>query len=336
MITTISWKNVWRNKSRSLVVIVAVTLGTIAGVFVAGMLNGWVAQRVNDAIYTELGHIKIQNPDYLVNEEASHAIPNMSELENFLHNSEHVEAYAKRSKIMAMASTARGNAGIILKGIDLERETLVSNVYEHLIPGSGSYFKETSRLPLVLISNKTAEQLKLKNYRISAQTLDTLKQLKVPQLTIDKLNPLQNQRFITKKKFESRIKEIWTIKEIKNYGPHLMNTAAYFQSNAKITFSFTKLDGQIGYLTCKLTGVFKTSNNLFDQTSAFVSHSDLCQAAGLQADQFHEVSVILNQNRNSTDAILKSFSSRFPGLSVLSWKTLAPDAGLMADFIQVY
>ena len=51
MIWSIAWKNVWRNKKRSLVVITAVTLGIIAGMFVIGIMEGWTRQRLNDAIY---------------------------------------------------------------------------------------------------------------------------------------------------------------------------------------------------------------------------------------------------------------------------------------------
>jgi putative ABC transport system permease protein len=42
MILSISWKNVWRNKTRSLVVIIAVTLGIISGAMVVGIMEGWV------------------------------------------------------------------------------------------------------------------------------------------------------------------------------------------------------------------------------------------------------------------------------------------------------
>ena len=65
MIRSISWKNVWRNKSRSLVVIVAVTLGIIAGVLLIGIMKGWVEQRLHDAIYNEVSHVQIHNKEFL-------------------------------------------------------------------------------------------------------------------------------------------------------------------------------------------------------------------------------------------------------------------------------
>ena len=50
MLLSIAWKNIWRNKKRSLVVIVAVTLGIISGVLLVGIMEGWVRQRLKDAI----------------------------------------------------------------------------------------------------------------------------------------------------------------------------------------------------------------------------------------------------------------------------------------------
>ena len=71
-------------KQRSMVVIVAITLGTVAGVFVAGLMNGWMNQRIRDVIYMETGHIKIQNPDYLVNEEILYSIKEYDNIQTYL------------------------------------------------------------------------------------------------------------------------------------------------------------------------------------------------------------------------------------------------------------
>lgn len=336
MITQISWKNVWRNKTRSFVVIVAVTLGTIAGVFVAGLMNGWVKQRIDASIYTEMGHIKIQNPDFLVNEEARFSIENHNDVISYLENNPNIESYSARSKIMAMASTARGNTGIMLKGIDIENDKTVSDIYTKLMPNSGSYFDSKSRLPQVFISNKTAEQLKLKNYKITEKTIDSLKVLEVDQASIEKLEPIIKKRFITKKKFESAIKELWTPTEIRKFGPALTKSAAYFQPRAKISFSFTKTNGEIGYQMFQVCGFYKTSNTMFDQMSAFVDHNDLYTVTGLSKTDFHEISIITKGGLDGIEAVRKDIANNHKELSVLTWKELAPDAGMMADFMQIY
>ncbi len=336
MITSISWKNVWRNKTRSFVVIVAVTLGTVAGIFVAGLMNGWVAQRVNATIYTEGGHIKIQNPDFLVNEEARFSINNYEEIISFIEKTDAIEAYSMRSKIMAMASTARGSAGIMLKGIDIEKEKQVTDIYKKLLPNSGTYFESKSKLPPVLISNKTAELLKIKNFRITDKTIDSLFVLEVPGEAIAKLDTIIGRRFITKKKFESAIKSVWTGTEVKKYAPSLINSAAYFQRNARITFSFTKNGGEIGYQTYQVCGIYKTANTMFDQMSAFVKHSDLYPATGLRKNQFHEISIITKNNEESIIKVQAQLSDKFQDASVMTWKELAPDAAMMSEFMQIY
>jgi len=50
MITSIAWKNVWRNKTRSLTVIVAVTIGCLPASFPWLAINSSVVQRINAAV----------------------------------------------------------------------------------------------------------------------------------------------------------------------------------------------------------------------------------------------------------------------------------------------
>ena len=62
MIWSISWKNVWRNKIRSLVVIVAFTFGIFGGVYMVAVFVGMIDSRVKMAIGNEASHIQVHNP----------------------------------------------------------------------------------------------------------------------------------------------------------------------------------------------------------------------------------------------------------------------------------
>ncbi len=335
MIQAIAWKNVWRNRSRSLVVLIAVTLGTVAGVFVAGLMNGWVKQRVAAVIYTEEGHLKVQNPAFLLNEESRFTLQQKEPLLQKLQGMPELAAYSQRSKVVAMASTARGSAGVTLKGIDVEQEKNVSDIARFIIPGTGSFFEEESRLPQVLISQKTADQLKLRNFRVSLAVYDSLRLAGVPEATLLKLDSLQGQRFLTQKKFEKAVAKLWTAREVKLYAPALLREAMYLQPRAKITFSFTRKGGTLGYQSYRVCGLYKTANTAFDQSSAFVQRADLYAAAGLAAADCHELSILL-KNDEQLASVQKELQQAFPELSVMTWKELAPDAGMMADFMNVY
>jgi len=76
MIWSISWRNVWRNKLRSSVVIIAVAIGLFAGVFSAFFMKGWIAQRLNDVINTEMSHIQLHKPKFKENYDFKYLINN--------------------------------------------------------------------------------------------------------------------------------------------------------------------------------------------------------------------------------------------------------------------
>lgn len=83
MVWSIAWKNIWRNKKRSLIVMTAVLLGTTAGVFTSGLMLGWVDQRIKTVIFTEDGHLKIHNPEYLNNEEIGNKLQDATGIKNY-------------------------------------------------------------------------------------------------------------------------------------------------------------------------------------------------------------------------------------------------------------
>lgn len=335
MIWNISWKNVWRNKSRSMIVICAVTLGTISGIFVAGLMNGWVEQRVRAAIYTEVSHLKIQNPKYLINEELKYTIPNYAEISDYLNNSDEVKSWTKHSKVIAMASTSRASTAITLKGIDVNEEKQVSDLNTYIVENGGDYFESDFKNPIV-ISEKTADQLRLINYIITQDLLDSLHSLGANEALINRLIPIKDKRFITEKKFKSELESVLKSNDIKKFGAPILNLAKNYKIRSKIVFTFSGLNGEMSYQSFRLCGIYKTYNTMYDQFNAFVKAEDIATVAGFQANDFHEINIILNDDSENLNSFKDKLSSKFSEAIILTWKEIAPDAGMMADFMQVY
>lgn len=335
MIWRISWKNVWRNKSRSLIVICAVTLGTISGVFVAGLMKGWVDQRVHAAIHTEVSHLKIQNPKYLNNEELKYTVPNYKQIAQLLENSGKVKAWTKHTKTVAMASTSRGNTALTLKGVIPEEEKKVSDLYTYIVKDGGNYFASDIRNPIV-ISEKTADQLRLINYIISQELLDSISKLGANPDLIDRLGQIKDKRFVTEKKFKAELESLLKEKEIKDFGASIMGLAKNYKVRSKIVFTFSGMDGEMSYQSFRVCGIYKTSNTMFDQMNAFVKQEDIASVAGFGPNDYHEVNIILNDADENLKPFKNTLSSRFSEASVMTWKELAPDAGMMADFMILY
>ncbi|MCP5064378.1 MAG: ABC transporter permease [Ignavibacteriae bacterium] len=159
MLFSIAWKNVWRNKLRSLIVIISITVGLLGGLFYLAFSNGMVQFQIGASIKTEVSNIQIHNPKYLTNDEITYTIINPEEKLSKILAIDEVEAVASRIKSMAMVSSANSGTGVTINGINIESEKNISDLYTKII--SGSYFNTKLRNPIV-IGNKLAEKLKVK------------------------------------------------------------------------------------------------------------------------------------------------------------------------------
>lgn len=159
MIWSVSWRNVWRSKTRSLVIIAAITLGVFAGVYTVAFMFGWVNQRVASVINTEMSHIQIHHPEYLETYEIHDYLPNTGDMIRKISSLKSVKAVTDRVIASCMIASAETGAGVQLIGVDPQREMKVTNIHQKVI--DGEYFDGVKTNPIV-IGEKLAEKLKVK------------------------------------------------------------------------------------------------------------------------------------------------------------------------------
>ncbi len=155
----ISWRNVWRNKLRSFVVILSVIFGLVGGIIMIAMSYGLNEERMNNAVETYLSHIQIHNKSFSEEYNIKHTIDNLEGIENAIENDSRVVSYSKRIILNGMLSNSNGSYGIQVKGVDPVQEVKVTNTYEKII--EGEYFK-SKRDNTILIGKKLADRLNLK------------------------------------------------------------------------------------------------------------------------------------------------------------------------------
>lgn len=170
MIISISWRNVWRNKLRSSVIIIATTLGICAGIFSAAFYQGMIDQRVDKVIKTELSHLQIHEPDFRNSNEINNYIPHADELNKKISEIPGVVGVSDRIVIFSMVSSAETGSGVKIVGIDPEQEKKTTSLYTKV--REGNYFEE-QRKNQVLIGEKLAEKLRVKlNSKVVITLLD--------------------------------------------------------------------------------------------------------------------------------------------------------------------
>jgi putative ABC transport system permease protein len=334
MIWSIAWKNVWRNKKRSLVVIVAVTLGIISGVLLVGIMKGWVEQRLNDAIYNEVSHIQIHNNEYIKNEEINLTVRNPDEITRSIDSLQGLSGWVKRTKIIAMANTPWANTGVIIYGVDPEKEKQITEIYKKIVPAGGEYLNVQSPGDM-LISDKTVEILKLKQYIITDSIIKELKEEKVPETVLVKLVTLKDIRFRSPKDFREALKKEFSKRELDRYGLMITDKALDYRIRNKVQITISDQEGTPIQGIFRVCGIYKTTNTGYDQISVFVNAGELANLYGSKDILTHEIAILLN---NIDDAdIVKEKLSRISGdNSVRTWKELAPDAAMMNDFMVIY
>ncbi|PKP04667.1 MAG: ABC transporter permease [Bacteroidetes bacterium HGW-Bacteroidetes-6] len=161
MIWSIAWKNIWRNKLRSLIVIAAVFLGVTGGIFSSAVMNGAAQQRIRDYIDLESAHIRIDNPKFDENNEVGFFIPQADSICQIIAQNENAEAVTARINIQAMAATASANGGVKVLAIDPETEKQVFKMQETICDTCGDFFA-TNKANRVVIGDKLAKKLNLK------------------------------------------------------------------------------------------------------------------------------------------------------------------------------
>jgi len=158
MIAAIAWRNIWRNQLRSAIVMAAISLGILGGLFSIAFMEGLADQSLKAGISQQVSHVQMHHPRFLENEELAYRIPASDTVLAQLLRRPDVASASRRYRVRAMASTANGSAGVEILGIDPPLEKTVTTIYAKVI--AGSYFTQQRRNQLV-VGEKLAEKLKV-------------------------------------------------------------------------------------------------------------------------------------------------------------------------------
>lgn len=159
MIFAVAWRNIWRSRTRSLVILIAICFGLASGVFYLAFYQGMADQRVESAIKTESSHIQVHHKNYLDNPDKKFFITNVDSVTQIIKSEPGVKATSSRIILNTMIQSPTTGSGVEIFGVVPEDEKQVTNLYTKLT--EGTYFEGDTRNPII-IGNKLAEKLKVK------------------------------------------------------------------------------------------------------------------------------------------------------------------------------
>ncbi|MEE4310258.1 MAG: FtsX-like permease family protein [candidate division KSB1 bacterium] len=154
----LAWRNLFRNKRRSLIAGIAIGLGLASLIFVDAMIIGMRDNMIASATSSFLGEGQIHQKDFRTTQSVENTIQNKDWVVSNLEEEKIVEHFTRRVMNMAMINSAANMSSISLVGIDPETEKPLSQVDDAITKGA---FFEENRERDILIGSKLAEILEV-------------------------------------------------------------------------------------------------------------------------------------------------------------------------------
>jgi len=159
MLLVLAWKNIWRNKKRSLIILTAIALGLWAGLFSVAISIGVWEATINTTIDRNLSHIQIHTKEFKDESLISNYIPDGNSIINEIRADEKVKEVSGRVLIEGMASSTTSSGGVNIVGVNPEREGKATTISTYI--KEGNFFESKKRNPIV-VGHKLADKLGLK------------------------------------------------------------------------------------------------------------------------------------------------------------------------------
>lgn len=159
MIPKLAWRNVWRNKIRSGVILAAITFGLWGGISAMGIMKGLNDQRVANFLNTQTSHIQVHDTAYVQEKEVSKTLDHSQKHLEVINQQSRISGASGRLVVNGMASSPVSTAGVTIKGINPDQETEVTTIHDNIV--EGQYFKQADVRNPVIIGQALADQLSI-------------------------------------------------------------------------------------------------------------------------------------------------------------------------------
>ena len=152
----LSWRNLWRNRRRTGIMLGAISVGVWAMIFMTALMRGMVDDMLAQGIRSLPGHIQIQHPDYRDDPSVVNSItePEGALLAALQGGGAH--RWASRIRVPAVIASERESRGVELIGVEPDVEQDISGIPAQVSEGR---FLESPRDGGLVIGARLAERL---------------------------------------------------------------------------------------------------------------------------------------------------------------------------------
>lgn len=156
LLYTLAWRNVWRNRRRTMLILLAIAFGIWSMVTLAAIMRGMIEQQVENTINNLTGHIQVHAVGYCDDPSIENSMPPPGPEMLKILRGNNIKAWSTRVRVPAVVASERESVGVTLVGIDPEGEDGLSFIANAVT--EGQYLQSTADQGL-LLGSKMAERL---------------------------------------------------------------------------------------------------------------------------------------------------------------------------------
>lgn len=136
-----AWRNLWRNKRRTLITVASIFFGVLLSTFMTSMQEGTYSKMIDNVVGFYSGYIQVHHPEYWENKTIDYTFSPGDTLKQVLENDPAIVSFVPRLESFTLMSFGNNTKGAALIGIDPVEEnkmTKLSNWIEqgvYLKPG---------------------------------------------------------------------------------------------------------------------------------------------------------------------------------------------------------
>ncbi|NND83448.1 MAG: ABC transporter permease [Gammaproteobacteria bacterium] len=117
-LSVMAWRNLWRNYRRTGIMIMAISIGVWAMIFMSALMRGMVEDILQRGVQQLPGHVQLHHPDYPDDPSVVNSLPENVVQAGIAEAGEAVSRWYARIKVPAIIASERESRGLVLLGVD--------------------------------------------------------------------------------------------------------------------------------------------------------------------------------------------------------------------------
>ncbi|MEJ2005556.1 MAG: ABC transporter permease [Cyclobacteriaceae bacterium] len=157
MLLKLAWRNIWRNKRRTIITIISIAFAVILSSIMRSMQLGSYERMIDNSVRFYTGYIQVHKSGYWDEQVIDNAFQPPAALEQKIQSMDHVVAAVPRLESFALASYGTQTKGAMVIGFVPEKEAHLTGVQDKITEGGAAGLNEQQ----VLVGSGLADYLNM-------------------------------------------------------------------------------------------------------------------------------------------------------------------------------